>query len=268
MTTNTYLLGDSDPELRRLADQHRVWSDVTHAAWDRAGISSGDRILDVGCGPGFTTIELARRTGPSGEVVGIDPSSRFHAHLLDLLAAEDLANVVLRQCGIHEFEEADGFDLINVRWVLCFLDDLQAAVDRLATLLRPGGRLLTLDYFNYAAFAMAPRIECMAAVVAAVAKAWAGSGGSLEVQGDTARACANAGLTVADIEQVSGIARPGEPRFEWPRDFLGSFVPRLIDDGLLDPGTAEAFWDGWRARAQQPGSFLYLPPMLRIIARK
>lgn len=263
-----YLLGDSDPELARLRDQHDVWRHATQAGWRSVGLATGDRVLDVGCGPGFTTRELAEAVGPSGEVVGIDPSDRFSAHLLAAAGRSGLANIEVRTVDIEGLQDDQGFDLIHVRWVLCFLADPGVAIRKLAGLLRPGGHLVTLDYFNYRAFAIAPRIPSMRVVVQAVFDSWERSGGSLEVQGETPVHCAAAGLTVTDVAQVSGVARPGDPRFDWPENFLRGYVPRLVNDGLLDEATAAAFLADWSRRKAEPGTFLYLPPLLRVVARK
>ena len=156
MSAGSYLLGDSDPELLRLENQHHVWRQVTQEGWRQAGLRSGERVLDVGCGPGFTTVELAEAVGPTGSVVGIDPSNRFTRHLLASAEAAGIGNVEVRHCDIDGLEDVNGFDLVHVRWVLCFLPDPAAAIAKLANLLKPGGRLVTLDYFNYRAFAMAP----------------------------------------------------------------------------------------------------------------
>jgi SAM-dependent methyltransferase len=263
-----YLLGDDDPELRRLQAQHDVWKEETRAGWRRAALTRGDRVLDVGCGPGFTTLELAELVGADGRVLGIDPSDRFTDHLRREAAARRLGNVEVRHCRIDTLDDGEGFDLIHVRWVLCFLAEPGRAIERLAGLLRPGGRLVTLDYFNYRAFALAPRIQAMATVVRAISDAWARTGGSLEVQGRTPGDCVAAGLELDDIAQVSGIARPGEPQFDWPETFLRGFLPRLVDEGALEAATAEAFWSDWKRRTGEPGTFLYLPPLLRVIARK
>ena len=72
-----YLLGSRDEELERLAFQHRVWAEDAYAVWRRAGIRFGARILDLGCGPGFTTIDLAHLVGPQGHVVAADSSKRW-----------------------------------------------------------------------------------------------------------------------------------------------------------------------------------------------
>ena len=54
MTQQTpYVLGTGDDELQRLSLQHRLWADAAHAAFRRAGITIAQRVLDVGCGPGF-----------------------------------------------------------------------------------------------------------------------------------------------------------------------------------------------------------------------
>jgi ubiquinone/menaquinone biosynthesis C-methylase UbiE len=76
------------------AEQIRFWNEVNAAKWirfqrvideqigslgriamDRAEVRVGERVLDVGCGCGDTTLELARRVGPSGSVVGLDVSA-------------------------------------------------------------------------------------------------------------------------------------------------------------------------------------------------
>jgi ubiquinone/menaquinone biosynthesis C-methylase UbiE len=268
VSSTSYLLGDSDPELLRLENQHRVWRDATHDGWRQGGLKAGDRVLDVGCGPGFTTLELAHAVGPTGSVVGLDPSDRFHRYLLTAAENAGLDNVDVRLSTIEALEDEGGFDMIHVRWVLCFLSDPGAAIAKLAGLLNPGGRLVTLDYFNYEAFALAPRVPTMKGVVRAIGAFWARSGGSLDVQGETPSHCAKTGLAVTDVSHVSGIARPGDPSFAWPEEFLRDYVPRLVEEGLLEPETGDTFLRDWARWKDQPGTFLFLPPLLRVIATK
>src|SRR5262245_37660573 len=77
--SQTYLLGTKDDEIERLGLQHRVWRPQVLACWRRAGITTGSRVLDLGAGPGFATVDLAEIVGPSGRVVAYERSPRFVA---------------------------------------------------------------------------------------------------------------------------------------------------------------------------------------------
>ena len=73
-TERDYVLGTNDEEIQRLALQHRVWRPRALDAWRRAGFTAGQTLLDVGCGPGHATVDLAGIVGPSGRVVAVDRS--------------------------------------------------------------------------------------------------------------------------------------------------------------------------------------------------
>ncbi|MGH8442569.1 MAG: SAM-dependent methyltransferase, partial [Nevskiaceae bacterium] len=56
-----YVLGTHDEEIARLGLQHELWRPRMLAGWDRAGFKEGMRIVDVGAGPGYATVDLAAR---------------------------------------------------------------------------------------------------------------------------------------------------------------------------------------------------------------
>ena len=62
MGDSSYLLGTHTEELERLRFQHELWLPAARAAWQRAGLGAGMRVLDVGAGPGFAAMDLARPT--------------------------------------------------------------------------------------------------------------------------------------------------------------------------------------------------------------
>src|SRR5580765_1293692 len=72
-----YVLGTHDEEIDRLGLQHLVWRPWMLAAWRRAGITRGSRVLDIGAGPGFATADLAELVGRTGEVLALERSARF-----------------------------------------------------------------------------------------------------------------------------------------------------------------------------------------------
>src|SRR5438874_103044 len=82
-----YPLGTTDLELERLRFQHKTWGDVTRAFLERMGLSRGWNVLDLGCGPGFVSFEIAERVGRTGSVIALDESPRWLAFLAGEIAA-------------------------------------------------------------------------------------------------------------------------------------------------------------------------------------
>jgi SAM-dependent methyltransferase len=110
------------------------------AALDRAAVSPGAHVIDVGCGAGATTIELGRRVGPEGKVLGLDVS----APLLEVAreAARGLAHVGFTHADASAAELPEGtFDLLFSRFGVMFFADPTAAFAHLRRALRSGGRL-------------------------------------------------------------------------------------------------------------------------------
>jgi SAM-dependent methyltransferase len=102
----------------------------------------GERVLDVGCGFGTTTLELARAVGEQGRVVAFDVSEAMMARLRSRAAAEDVTNVV-PHVGDAQTDELPGayFDLVASRYGVMFFDDPVAAFTNIRASLRPDGRV-------------------------------------------------------------------------------------------------------------------------------
>ncbi len=109
---------------------------------DRAGIVPGARVLDVGCGCGHTTIELARRVGPSGSVTGVDISTPMLEEARAAASRADVRNVRFENVDAqtHPFAP-DRFDVVFSRFGVMFFAHPEDAFRNLCRALRPGGRL-------------------------------------------------------------------------------------------------------------------------------
>jgi ubiquinone/menaquinone biosynthesis C-methylase UbiE len=112
------------------------------AAMDRAALISGERVLDVGCGCGATSFELARRVGTEGLVLGVDISEPMLGRARERAAGSEMATVrfALADAQTHRFAR-DTFDALFSRFGVMFFTDPGAAFTNLRAALRPGGRL-------------------------------------------------------------------------------------------------------------------------------
>ena len=264
-----YLLGTTDQELSRLAFQHRIWGASTFSLWERAGFGYGNTLLDLGCGPGFTSVELAHLVGPEGRVIALDQSEEFLDFLASQLRALRLGNVERLLGEAQRLELPDeSVDGVFVRWLLAHVEHPDRVVAGAARVLRPGGALVVVDYFNYRGLTLAPLSAALDRVVDALVEAWRLEGGDLAVQGRTPQLMQDNGLEVVEITQVARVARPGTSLWMWPNMFFEAFVPKLVDGGLLSREEAAAFWRDWQDRSRSSSSFLCLPPVFNVIGRK
>src|SRR5439155_24344980 len=109
------------------------------AALEALAPQKGESALDVGCGCGETTLQLARRTG---DALGIDVSAPF----LEIARREAThgARYLLADAQTHEFEEK--FALVYSRFGIMFFEDPPAAFRNLRSALRPGGRFAAVAW--------------------------------------------------------------------------------------------------------------------------
>jgi SAM-dependent methyltransferase len=115
---------------------------VNHLLLARSAIKAGERVLEIGCGTGATTVPIAEAVGERGHVVGVDISEPMLAGARKRIAESELRNVTLVQADAqtHRFEP-NYFDLITSRFGVMFFADPAAAFRNLLPAARPGGRL-------------------------------------------------------------------------------------------------------------------------------
>lgn len=115
--------------------------DAMTTRWlDRAGIGEGMRVVDIGCGPGWVTTQVAHRVGPSGTVYAVDREPRMLARAQARCESLGLSNVEFVE-GTFELSVPDGgpVDAVVGRRVLMYQPDPVAAVRSISKVVRPGG---------------------------------------------------------------------------------------------------------------------------------
>lgn len=278
MSSSEYVLGTDASELWRLGFQHRLWSAAAHEAWAKAGIAPGQTILDVGCGPGYATFDLAQIAGPDGRVVGVDESAPFVVHLRAAAEARGVSTITAHVGDVHDIDQivarAEGanlvgsFDIAYARWVLCFVKDPERVIRAVAKLLKPGGRFVVQDYFGYEHMTLAPRHPAFTKVIDAVARSWRDHGGDPDVVARLPAMMSRCGLAVTHLDTHNRLARPGSTIWNWPTSFWRSFVPRLVQMNAITPGEQAEFFAAWDEASADPNAFMLLPPVFDVIGKK
>ena len=271
MTEREYVLGTGDDELARLGLQNRLWSDTVVGTWRRARIAPGERALDVGCGPGFAAFDLAHLVTPAGAVVGVDESEAFVGHANEQARRRGLPQVRARVGDVQRLEEVLAgeapFDFAYARWVLCFVSDPEAVVRGVAAALRPGGRLVVHDYFNYGSMTTAPRCESHDRAVAATMRSWRARGGDPDV-GQRLPALLRAhGLRLDDVRVHARVARGVDSMFAWPDTWWRTYAPKLVAMGELERIDCERLLQDLDDIRRGDG-FVQCPPVYEFVATR
>jgi ubiquinone/menaquinone biosynthesis C-methylase UbiE len=101
----------------------------------------GDRVLDIGCGLGDSTVQLARLVGPEGHAHGVDVAERMVAGAREEAARTGLENVSFEAVDVQATSFADTYDYAFGRFGTMFFANPVVALRNVRQALRPGGRL-------------------------------------------------------------------------------------------------------------------------------
>ena len=262
-----YLLGTHAEEVARLALQHRVWRPRASDAWRRAGFTIGQTILDVGCGPGYATLDLAEIVGPTGRIIALDRSARFLGTLeserqrrgLDMIQAHEV------DLDIDTFPrvEADG---AWCRWVLAFVKRPRALLERIGNSLKPGGVLVLHEYFDYSTWRTAPRCAEIEEFVQVVIDSWRADGGEPDIGLDLPGWLAALGFKILALKPIIDIIPASNFIWQWPKAFIQVGLDRLVELGHLSKERALAIARAFDACSAKPHTLMITPAVLEIIA--
>ncbi|MFD2473872.1 class I SAM-dependent methyltransferase [Amycolatopsis silviterrae] len=232
------------------------------AAYLAAELRPGRSVLDVGCGPGTITVDIARRVAP-GEVLGIDLSEAVLEQARAHAEREGVANVRFERADITTAADLGRFDIVHAHQVLLHLTEPVEALRRMLKLAKPGGVVAARDTDYAAAFwwPADPRLDRWLEVYRAVAH---GNGAEPDA-GRRLLAWARA----ADARDVTPSASiwchsTPEERAWWGGMWADRILNSRIAEQAVEGGHASAqdlrdISEAWRAWAADPDGWFAIP---------
>ena len=157
LQADSYILKRTEAEAARLRAQSTALEPLTLRVLERVGLRPGMRCLDAGCGPGEVMRLLGRAVGPEGHVTGYDIDAAMGRNVAEALRREEGPQFRFVAGDVTRGEAVDGapYDLVFARLLLCHMTDPVGVVRHLAAQLRPGGRIVLIDY-DMSRFAIRP----------------------------------------------------------------------------------------------------------------
>jgi len=198
--SETYLHGHHTSVLR----SHQWRTAENSAAYLLPFLTVDAKVLDVGCGPGTITVDLAARV-PAGSVTGIDAAEGVLATAREEAAGRGVPNVSFSSGNVYQLDYPDGtFDVVHAHQVLQHLSDPVAALAEMRRVTRPGGLVAARDgdYGGMFWYPASPGLDEWQALYRAVARglggepdagrhvlAWARSAGFADVTASASAWC-------------------------------------------------------------------------------
>ncbi len=226
-------------------------------------LEPGLSVLDIGCGPGTITADLAERVAP-GMVVAVD----LFADVLDVARAEverrELSNVRFATADVHRLDlPDDGFDVVHAHQVLQHVANPVRALREMRRVCRPGGVVAArdADYAGFIWFPQLPALDLWRDLYRQAARANRG-------EPDAGRRLLSWALAAGfeDVIPTGSVWCYATPATRtwwggmWADRILHSGVAReLLHLGLATPAQLEEIAAAWRSWAAAPDGWLSIP---------
>lgn len=243
----TYTHGHQEPVLR----SHRWRTAANSAAYLLPELRPGQDLLDVGCGPGSITAELAGLVAP-GRVTGLDRSSEVIAEARSSHPGVEFVTGSAYRMGLPDAS----FDVVHAHQLLQHLADPVAALTEMGRVLRPGG-VLAVRESDYGAFVWEPpdeRLDRWREVYRSVCRA---NGADPDMGRALPSAVRAAGFADLRVSSSTWTFASDADRRWWcdlwaDRTVGSSFAEQAVAYGLSEPAELAGLSRGWRDWAGRP----------------
>ena len=207
---NAYILGTETAELHRLGLQHQVWAGEAIKGWELAGFTAGQTLLDLGCGPGFCTTELAYMVGEKGKVIGVDKSEHY-IDFLKKVTNQFSLNIEAQCADFNEMKLQDkSLNGVYSRWAFAWVLNPKEIIDKLHKALKKNGVVVTHEYFDWGTLQTEPHKPALAKGIAVALQSLRDQNGTIDIGRNLPVYFEEAGFEILSTRPMTKMATPKE----------------------------------------------------------
>jgi ubiquinone/menaquinone biosynthesis C-methylase UbiE len=211
---------------------------ATAALFSRAGIGAGMKCVDLGCGGGAVTFELARLVAPGGFVTGVDMDEVKLALARKAAVDRGVSNVEFLAGNVNDWGEPDAYDVVYARFLLQHLSEPVNLLRRMWAAVRPGGRVIVEDP-DIDGWCCHPPNEGFDFFVGAYAEVIRRRGGDHASGRKLYRYFLDAGIPVPQLALVQSVSVSGESK-ELAWSTLDATSEAILAEGVATSGQLAA----------------------------
>lgn len=272
LSTQTYTLGYTSKETQRLLTQGQLLNPFTQRMLKDAGITTGMKVLDLGCGPGDVSLLAAELVGETGQVLGVDANPPILELARARAQAAGLNNVSFQAGNINELTLDQDYDAIIGRLILLYLPERVALLRRLLAHLRPGGVVAFHEFdLDPQAHYVYPPSPLDNQVWPWIVQAFERTGAELRMGPKLPSTFVEVGLPAPQLRYEAAVGfGPESAVYEVLVEVTRSVLPLLVKFGIATAEEVDIDTLLERFRAENIGQprFSHLPPIIAAWARK
>ncbi len=243
-----YPIEAREGEVERLTVQSAAMAPECEVMLDRIGVGDGWHCLDLGCGPGGITELLAKRTGATGRVIGIDRNEAFLAEARKFASG----TVHFRVADVYETGlAAERFDLVHLRFVASTAGEPERLLAEASRVTRPGG-VIALQEPDGSTLNCWPPNAAWDRLKAVLLGVFAGVGADLTLARRLYSVVRAAGLADVQYRTFIVAVRAGDPMADYLPSTIESLRETAVRLGLVSARELPGLLEECRAFLRQP----------------
>ena len=263
-----YVMGQTDAERARLSQQDRVFAPHSENLFRQAGIATGMRVVDIGCGVGDTTTLLARIVGPAGSVIGVDRDAVSLEAAERTVAEAGLSNVSFQQRTLPDIDLDAPADALAGRLILLHLDDPASMLAKLTRYVRPGG-IVTFQDITVSRARSVPEVPLWTRLTEWIGTGATLAGGGPDFGDQLPAVFRRAGLPHPQAAAVSIAGDADSPVPSYQVQTVRSLAPLIVARGTAtaEELTRDGYLEELTGQARRLEAMLYIQELAAAWAR-